>query len=249
LSYVSNEPNDIGEMACQLGIITARNITPQKEDIVCMFQVRDHIGAQYDKFNKLIIVEEFLKDKMPGLIPVKTGVGKVFVKNVKIDRLKSFPIVSNKFFFNRNDGKVKPMDVKSEAVAYITGVGISKDGKEVTADINSPYMNIITRNDPTNNRVKTTGSVKQVGNSYVTLYPGDNIVYLEDTIKEVKSESYKFDRYPKDYYMVDSLYYIKTPVPDRVVGVVSKDDNQIIRLYLIKKMKQDGIMMEFIKII
>jgi len=172
--------------------------------------------------------------------PHPQGGGKVFVKNVKMGPIMTFPLENTRYLFNRNGQLVTPQDYRSQVVVDLMGIKTG-DGKLVCLE-ESEYTNVMTKNDPKDKRAKPTSSIKLVEGQYVKVYPGKNLLTLEDSRVKRYFHDYNSMRFTDNYVFHQDYYYVKTPVPHRLQYIKLRDTGKYINVYLIKKIVQGGVM-------
>jgi len=260
--YISVEPNEIGDIAKQIGLIKgSRDEVDKQNDILLLFNVSQYLTELERKdffsfFNMIIIDEAMsedymeLKKRMNGLqkrrgvyrplIAHSRGAGKVFFKGVKLGDIMMFPLENTRYLLNRGGQKVNPMDYRSMVAADLMGITVAGEGKPICLD-EMEYMNIITKNDPTDKRARDTSSIKLVDGNYIKAYPGKNLLSLLDSRVVRYFHDYNSLRYAKDYVLCDEFYYVRTPVPHRLQYIKTREDG-FVKVYLIKKMVQGGVL-------
>jgi len=193
-----------------------------------------------DHHPRVICIEENVIESFPKSFKYHyNGAGKVYYKNLTIDSLHTFPAIpsSRPFFFR--DGQhlpVLPDDYRTDIVARIQDLNIHEKGRSITVDDASTNFNIYTRNDPMDNRVSYKGSYKHIKgkNYYVNL--GSNFIPTEDSVVVREYNGYKSIRYAREYKEMEGYYYIKTPKPEKVEGIIQVNTKLFLKLYLIKKL-------------
>jgi len=150
-----------------------------------------------------------------------------------------FPLENTRYLFNRDGKRVTPQDYQSEVIADIMGVKTG-EGLEVCVE-ESEYMNLITKNDPKGKRVKPKSSIKLVEGQYVRVYPGKNLLMLEDSRVIKYFHDYNSMRFTDKYILYEDYYYVRTPVPHRL-QYIKTAMGEYINVYLIKKITQGGVL-------
>jgi len=252
-SYFSTEPNDIGKLARSLGIISGVNGIVEENDIVCLFQVLKYGGLEYLDCDRLIIVDDYLEIEDLRLAPLESGGGKVFLKNVVVDGLVTFPYENPRFMFDKN-GKIEtlnPVDVKGKAICAISHLPVGQDGRKVAADSSLPYMNLITRNDPNDKRIRGKKSKNIKGSSYEVV-KGSNRVVTKDSILLRDFEGFSSMRRVREYKIIGEYYIIRNLRPEKIEGVYLHDGSYV-RIYLLYVLdvlgKSHGVYVRYDKVL
>jgi hypothetical protein len=233
--YISDEPGDIGRIARAIGLIKEGKEN-DAQDIFLYFNCIQYFDNNYlESKDKVVIYNETIRE-IEGFSAVSTGAGKVLVKNVELDQLSTLVLRSSRFMFR--DGQTAfPDEYRTAVICELMGIPMSESGKRVTLDMASTDFHIIDRNDPMQNRVRKDGAYKEIqGNNY-KVYPGDNVIYLNDGISNLYFNRYKMDNIVESYVTHEGYFYVRTLVPERVDKLRLKDTQEIIRVFLVKKMK------------
>jgi len=238
--YASNEPNRIGLIAKELGIIKPEPLKPT--DIIILFNVLEYIKIEhFINHQKIIIVDENYSKPIEGLGFHPDGAGKVFFKGVRMRDLMLFPLQNSRFMLNRGDKTVKPIDYKAEVLSSIMRLKVDLDnGREVSVT-EEQGLNLITRNDPQDKRAKKEGSIKNIRGEMLKVYPGKNILYANDSIVRKFYHDYKTIRYTDNYYFLDGYYYVRTHAPRLLQYIKLRNAKQTIRVYFVKSIFRDGV--------
>lgn len=239
--YVSYEPNDIGRIAKQIGLI----VEPEKENLDddvflyfnCIEYYKDeHIGER----KHVVIIDENIRF-IPGIRPVKTGGGKVFYKNVDVTPLCLYPLESSRFVVSSMGGKVNPVTYKAIVMCELMGITVDLDARKVTTEVEDEEFNIMTRNDPFTRRAKRNGDYKNIRGENYKVYPGSNTVFTNSGVENIIMNKYSMDRVVTEYLYIDGYYYVRTLRPERVDYITLKDTGDNVRVFLVKRIRHKNI--------
>jgi len=241
--YVSMEPNPIGDIARNIGLIKV-GVGDKDNDILLLFNVKEYLTKkemeEYLTYDSVVLVDENVDKQIKGMDFHIRGGGKVFYKKVKMKDLSTFPVENTRYLFNRNGKLVDPQDYKATVLAQIMGIKVGEGKKVIVGD--GEEMNLVTRNDPNDKRAKPKGSMKNVRGTRVKVYPGRNEVILNDSKARVYYQDYGSMRYVKDYHLIDDYYYVKTLAPQRVQFIVERETAIMLNVYLIRRIMHGGVL-------
>lgn len=253
--YVSSEPNGIGSIARDIGLITSNQLCCiEKNDILCLFNVFSHVSVDLYYHPRVIVIEQNFqqsmirkKDKQKNkkdYIPLKalgTGAAKVYYRGVDIKPLTTFKLQNPKYMFTKDGlvGPVDPQDDKAKTIAQMCRIPTDDKAVKVTSDVCRPYLNLLTRNNPNDLRAKTIVD-KNVRDVFVSVYPGHNRIFTNDSYVQIDATNYGNNIRCRKYEYIQGFYLVMSQRPERVSGIYDEDEI-FIRLYLLYKIKSpDG---------
>jgi len=235
LNYVSMEPNGIGKIAREIGLIsdfTPNDIKKEKKAVLCLFNVVQYISLeQWLVTDRVLIVDPYLDEDL-GMHHEVSSCGNVFQRGLQFFPLVGFNLVthSRPFFIGK---KIFPTDFRAALQADMEQLLVEQDGMPVTTHPDKMEMNILTRNHPGDHRVKNL-NYKEIFGSVYPVRKGKNFLRTNDAVVTRHYNGYRDVRIGLDYKEDRGLIFIESIRPERVEGYIRNGEKNLSRLMLLQ---------------
>jgi len=238
VDYVSIEPNDIGKIARDIGIITSDELLEKRDDdIVFLANVGDYVDYKdYEYYDRVIV--DYSGVEALDLKRSYGGRGSVY--STFDIRLSTFPRRSNCLGLLK-DKRVYPMTPLAKQMCIENDIDITtnrENGYCVTTNREEDAMNMISMELPSDMRARK-GHVKMIKGVFFEYYDEGQRVYGTDMICEYHPKSYSVVKYVNKYYIDGDIIHVCSPRPEKVRGIIM-DDGRVMKLFYLSSYDSDG---------